>query len=198
MSTERLESLYDNIIGFAMTLLVVNLVLPDQLHDDSSPLVVVLKEQIHRFWNFFVSFIVLAVFWMIHHKQFHFIKKSDHGLMWINIFMLIAVILVPFSTSLLGDYPKDFVANIFFGANIILLGFFYWLMWVYAEKKKFLEEGTPASIIEEEKALNVFTCLVAAISIPLSFAHPRAAHLIYVLIPLFIVCRRFWRKKAAG
>jgi uncharacterized membrane protein len=56
--------------------------------------------------SFGISFIILAIYWMAHHRQFHYIKHVDRTLIWINIIFLMAACLLPFSTSLLGEYRE--------------------------------------------------------------------------------------------
>src|SRR5438093_10341399 len=51
------------------------------------------------------SFVVLGVYWIGHHNQFHYIKRTDRVFLWVNILFLLTIGFVPFSTSLLGLYP---------------------------------------------------------------------------------------------
>jgi uncharacterized membrane protein len=66
---------------------------------------------------FIIAFLILAGFWLDHHRQFHFVSTIDSRLLWINIFLLISVVLIPFSTDVAGDYPEVQVAVLLFSMN---------------------------------------------------------------------------------
>jgi uncharacterized membrane protein len=136
MKTQRIESLTDGIFSIAMTLLVLNLALPE-IGADLTPtteLYELLFGQTHEFFNYALSFILLAIFWSVHHRQSHFIKRTDRTHLWINICSLMFVAMVPFSTSLIGDYPDETVAKLFFDLNLFILGSLNVLNWTYATK----------------------------------------------------------------
>ena len=71
LNTHRIEALTDCIFAFAMTLLVFTLILPDAVGQSNIELPRLLSGQAHKFLNYFFSFLILAVFWIMHHKQFH-------------------------------------------------------------------------------------------------------------------------------
>ena len=69
-----------------------------------------------------ISFFLLAIFWSIHHRHFNFIERVDSGLVWLNMWSLLFVILVPFSTTMYGEYHVVPAAAILFEVNILILG----------------------------------------------------------------------------
>jgi len=52
-----------------------------------------------------LSFITLGLYWVGHHNQFHFVRRTDRTLLWINIVFLMSIGFVPFTTSLLESVP---------------------------------------------------------------------------------------------
>jgi uncharacterized membrane protein len=136
MTTHRIENLADGIYSIAMTLLVLNLALPEVGTDMTltTELHTLLFGQTHKFFNYALSFILLAIFWGIQHQQFHFIKRTDRTHLWINICSLMFVALIPFSTSLISDYPDETTAKLFFYLNLFVLGILSALNWTYATK----------------------------------------------------------------
>src|SRR2546422_2710060 len=74
-----------------------------------------------RFATFFISFIVLGVYWFAHHQVFHFVLRVNRTLVWLNILFLMGIALVPFAASLLGSYPGDPIALSLYGAVLGLL-----------------------------------------------------------------------------
>ena len=85
-----------------------------------------------NFLSYFISFLILGVYWVGHHFQFSFIRRVDRPLLWINILFLLWVALVPFSTALLSEYSKTRVAIAIYGLNLIAVGLTLALQWWYA------------------------------------------------------------------
>jgi uncharacterized membrane protein len=71
--------------------------------------------------NNVISFIILAIYWRGHHRQFHYIKHSDGVLVWTNIMFLMAVSFLPFSTSILGEYIDQHISVFIYGGNSIVI-----------------------------------------------------------------------------
>jgi len=194
MTTGRIETLTDGVFAIAMTLLVLNLGLP-QLNENLSGLELhsLLLQQAHKFFNYALSFVLLAVFWVVHHWEYHFIKRTNRTHLWINIFILMFVALVPFSTSLMGDYPNDWMAELFFAANLFAVGVLFLANWLYATKVAFLVdvEATPKRVsLGIRRGLVVpGVSLVAMILVLLKMP---SAH-IYLLIPIILFLPPFKR-----
>lgn len=75
LSPNRLETLADGIFAIAMTLLVLDLRIPEST--GPSDLLSQLAAQWTRFAAFFISFIVLGVYWFAHHQTFHFLVRVN-------------------------------------------------------------------------------------------------------------------------
>jgi uncharacterized membrane protein len=69
---------------------------------------------------------------MAHHRQFHYIKHSDRALIWINVMFLMATCLLPFSTSLLGEYMEQEISILVYGGNSIIIASLLYVQWWYA------------------------------------------------------------------
>ena len=51
----------------------------------------------------FSSFAVIAMYWIGHHIQFHFVRYTDRPLIWINLLYMLLISFLPFATDLIGD-----------------------------------------------------------------------------------------------
>lgn len=181
MRTGRIEALSDGVFAIAMTLLVLDLALPGA--GETVGLREFLGGQVDRFFNYALSFLLLAVFWVRHHQQFHFIKRTDAGHLWINIFFLMFVALLPFSTSLLGDYPDEALAEAFFGGNILMLGLLLTLSWAYATRRyRLVDRGLDPRHIALPRERGMLTIIVAASAIAVAFVNPDISSYLYLLI----------------
>ena len=196
MTTHRIEALTDGIFAIAMTLLVLTLGLPEvEKGLTERGLHHLLIEQSDKFFNYGLSFILLAIFWVIHHQQFHFIKRTDRKHLWINIFTLMFIALIPFSTSLVGDYPRDWIAEFFFGFNMFMVGTLLNLNWTYATKgHRLVEASLDRRRIAVGKKRGAVTPLVSLLAMGLSLLHPQLSSYAYILIPIILSLPQFRRQ----
>ncbi len=196
MTTHRIEALTDGIFAIAMTLLVLTLDLPEVGKELTRVgLNNLLIAQIDKFFNYALSFILLSIFWIVHHQQFHFIKRTDRGYLWINIFFLMFVALMPFSTSLVGDYSNDWMAELFFSSNMFALGMFLNLGWAYATKgHRLVEHSLGQQRIALGKKRGMITPLISLLAMVLSLIKPQLCSYVYILIPIVLSLPRFRHK----
>ena len=115
-----------------MTLMVFDIKVPGQTQTTPWSLQYELIRLWPRFLAYAISFIMLGVYWVGHHNQYHYIRRTDRGFLWINIFFLMGVSLIPFSTGLLGQYPEERTALVVYGLNLIMVGGFLYAHWWYA------------------------------------------------------------------
>ena len=119
---ERVGALVDGIFAVAMTLLVLDIKLPDELHFETNAELLRHFTTIEfTFANYVVSFFVLGIFWTLHHFQFRFVQRVDRGLLWINLFFLLFTTLVPFTTSLAASHEHLQVPLTLYAVNLLLL-----------------------------------------------------------------------------
>src|SRR5207245_9770795 len=104
-----------------MTVLVLGLTVPVPNLPESE-----LASQIRGHWPNYLayafSFIVLGVYWIGHHNQFHYVKQSDSVFLWVNILFLLTIGFLPFSTSLFELYPFSPTAVRVYGENLAVTG----------------------------------------------------------------------------
>jgi uncharacterized membrane protein len=184
LTTRRIEALADGIFAFAMTLLVLSLTLPDATQTKLS-LSQLLAGQWPKFFNYALSFLLLAIFWIVHHQQFHVIRRTDRLHVWINVGILMFVALMPFSTDVAGDYSRETLAELLFSANLMILGLLFLLNWWYAcRNHRLVDPDLDREIIVRGMRRSSITPVVAAISMIISIFIPRWGLTVYLLIPL--------------
>ena len=198
MTTHRIEALTDGIFAISMTLLVLTLALPEaekgitEVHN-------LLIGQSDKFFNYALSFVLLAVFWMGHHQQSHLIKRTDGRHLWINIFFLMFVGLMPFTTSLVGDYSNDSMAELSFAINIFMLGILLALNWVYATNHhRLVDNSLDSRSIALGKKRGVITPLVAVLAMGIAFINPWICSFLYLLIPILQQVIQYRHRRMKG
>ncbi|MDO9034578.1 MAG: TMEM175 family protein, partial [Methanoregula sp.] len=105
ISKGRLETMVDTIFAFAMTLLVLGMVVPQfSVNQAASELPGYLEKLLPQFILFIIAFLVLAFFWIEHHRQFHYLRIVNPTILRFNIAILIFIVLIPFTTDVSGAY----------------------------------------------------------------------------------------------
>ena len=186
ISTHRLEILVDGVFAIAMTLLVLDIRLPDTaLINNPHDLWMQLLVLAPKFFSFLISFMILATFWAGHHTEFHYIKKLDHTLIWFNIFYLLFVCFTPFTASLLGSYLYNQTAVIIYGANLIIMVAIHYCMWQHASHhENLLKENVHPDVDKLVDRLAIFAIVGYSLAIALSFLSTAASLIIYIITPL--------------
>jgi uncharacterized membrane protein len=183
MATNRIEALTDGIFAIAMTLLVLALAVPDIAEPLSNAAVQSsLYGLIPSLYTLVLSFILLALFWNIHHRIFQRTIKVDNTLLWINMIWLLFIVLVPFSASLTGKYGQFPISHIVFNINMIGISVFLALNTFYAHRSNALSEKVDPNDIVKIKRDNVLFIVISVLALSLSFVFPRFAALVYLLI----------------
>lgn len=132
----RIEALSDGIFAIVMTLLILEIRVPNL--PPNSPNVEVAPALFAlwpKFASYLVTFVSLGFFWVGHHIMYHAIRRADRTLLWLNICFFMFVSLLPFSTSVLNAFPPAFVAPFFFGANLAIIGWILFFQWQYANSQ---------------------------------------------------------------
>jgi uncharacterized membrane protein len=149
---ERMILFSDAVFAIAITLLAIEIKVPeipkeivtDQLLLDS------LDHLIPKFIGFFISFMIVGLYWTIHHRMFGFVINYDKKLLWLNLLFLLSVALMPFSTGFYSVYILRLLKTpvIIYVANICLLGLTNFLLWRHiSNPKKNLSQGIRRLIV---------------------------------------------------
>jgi len=129
---ERLLFLSDGVYAIALTLLAVELVLPEAAADFHGPaLLASLLDSWPRVFAFLISFTVIANFWVGHNVLFQHVRRFDGGLVWLALLQLLCVAFIPYPTSVIGGHIGDPVAQQFYFAALLLTGLVMVAPWWY-------------------------------------------------------------------
>jgi uncharacterized membrane protein len=136
LSVHRVEALSDGVFAIAMTVLVLGIRVPEGGGADG------LEAQLSALWpkfaSYAMSFVMLGVLWIGHHFQFHYIRRTDRILLWLNLLFLLTVTFLPFGTAVLGNYYNTPGAVVLYGATVALSGGFLLAHWMYATRARHL------------------------------------------------------------
>ena len=146
-SAERLAALSDGVFAVAMTLLVLDLRAPaaEAVHSEHD-LWRALAALAPRLLMYVMSFMTLGIFWVGQQTQLNHLARSDRSLTWIHLLFLFAMSVMPFSTSLLAEYPAYKFAMLVYWANIFLAGATLYFSWVCAMGAGLVRDDIPMPI----------------------------------------------------
>lgn len=121
LSKHRIEALVDGIFAVAMTLLVIDLRLPERGHiHTEAQLGDALIELAPNFMSWVVSFIVLAIFWAGNHRLYNHVRHVDGKLVWYTILMLGGASLLPFATAVNSQLPSQLGQAVYSTVMIVI------------------------------------------------------------------------------
>lgn len=131
--TGRIEYFSDAVIAIAMTLLVLDIRLP---HVDvgRESLWAAIGALWQQYFAYALSFAVIAINWVYHHRRYRVIVRYDTTLIWLNLVFLFFIALVPFPTSLLAEYAPDPAAIALYAGMVTVIGALGAANWGYAHR----------------------------------------------------------------
>ena len=176
--TERIQFFSDAVFAIAMTLLVLEIRLPDSDTDLSWQAVGALWPQV---FAYALSFAIIGLNWVTHHRKFLVIVRFDEMLMTINLILLGFVALLPFPTSVLADYGDDTPVVVLYAFNVGIITVLQLWLWVHAHRAG-LTEGLDDGVYRLVRRNLYPVPVIMAASIVVAFFAPLAAMWMWILI----------------
>src|SRR5262249_58787470 len=164
-----------------MTLLVLDIKMPESVTYGSD--IEVWRRIVgleHAVASYAISFVMLSVYWIGHHLHFHFIERTDRGLLWINLYLLLCICLVPFTTDLVGDNVQLRLPALLYGTNLLLIAAAFFGQLVYLRHHRHLaapEFAHAASVLRQRAGL---LAVLPLLSMALTFYSPPFALYLYL------------------
>ncbi|MGA7984496.1 MAG: TMEM175 family protein, partial [Burkholderiales bacterium] len=132
LAFDRLLYFSDAVFAIAITLLALELRLPEDVAGGGDALWHALGAMWPKYLSFLVSFMVIGLYWQGHHRMFRLINRFDDRLLWINLLFLMCIVVIPFPTSVLGEHANQPAAVVFYACVLALTGLLQLAMWLYA------------------------------------------------------------------
>lgn len=190
MEPRRVEALADGIFAIAMTLLVLELRVPAVPETaTAAALIQAILSSWPKFAAYGGSFLILGVLWIGHHNQFHYIRRADRLLLWINICFLMCVGFMPYCTALLGSFIWNRAAAALYGGSLVVTGSVLYGHWVYAARHGLLVQDATREIVDSTGNRILIGLGGYAVALAVSMLSPLAGLALYVAIP-FLYLRR--------
>ncbi len=145
VNLERLTFLVDGVFAITLTLLVLELRLPDKIETSFGASLLAL---LPRLSIYFIAFYSIANYWVVHQRTFRHITDVDTPLLWLTLLGLLFITLIPATTALVGRFPQEKLAMACFSANSCLQALTNWIFWRYVLKHQpsFASQSDPRLI----------------------------------------------------
>lgn len=167
-AVERTVHFSDAVVAIAITLLTLELRLPEGLAPGEVP--GHLLDTLSGLVAFLVSFWVIASYWIAHHRIFNRIGAHDGALLTINFVFLMWVVLVPFSTSMVMEYGESRLVWDVYVTHLLLTGITLSVLWRYASKdERLIEMNADLDTLRRYGVQDWGTRAVFVLSIVISF-----------------------------
>lgn len=204
-STARLEAFSDGVFVIAITILILELSVPELPKTLPKELIAQeLGRKLLELWPgklvaYILSFVMIGTYWVTHHMAFHHIRRSDRTLLWLNITFLLCVSFIPFPTALLGHYFEQRIAVIIYSATLGFTSLVAQALWMYAARgHRLVDKDISPEVVAEVSRKNLTGSLFYTLAIAMSFLSLPLSIGIVLLVPiLFIFPNRVRKRKAS-
>lgn len=145
-----------------------------------------------KYLSYVISFIVIAIYWVEHHRMFKYIKRYDGRLMWLNLLFLMFMALIPFSTDLLAEYGNQPVAVLIYAGLGVAVGLSKAGVWWYAtHHRRLVDETLSPETVQLSEAVGLVAPLVFLVSMGIALVSPSWATWSWITIgPLILLTYR--------
>ncbi len=192
---DRLVAFSDGVFAVAITILALQFDIPAHLQSESEFLKL-FREELASIPIFLLSFAIIGLYWILHHRLFNFIERQDQGLVWLNLAFLAAVCFLPFPTKVFGDYSGGHwlatdggaVATrawILYASTVWISSTAISLMWWYASHRhRLIDPQLDPRLVRYFRLRGFVIPTVFGASIAVAFWDPSLAMHCWVLIPI--------------
>ena len=141
-TVDRVVQFSDGVFTVALTLLVVDLAVPDLAPGVSeADLQRALEAQFPNILAFLLTFWVVALYWLTHHRHFRMIHRYDGRLLLLNLVFLMTIVFIPWPTAVLGHYGNYVTAWVVYAVAMAAIGLAATALWWYGSGPHGLADG---------------------------------------------------------
>ena len=172
-TNERLSALFDGVIAIGITLLVLELKLPEIQGGSQVLLMDALHEQIPELVAWIISFIMIARIWQEQHTVWVYVSGCDRWSIILTFFLLGACSLIPFASHLLGKYPNAPFVVLIFSILMVLNGLLVAILITYVIRNDHLHREPGQARILKSRAIYLATVFpaIGTVAVILAYTH---------------------------
>jgi uncharacterized membrane protein len=164
VTRSRIEFLFDGVFAIAMTLLVLELKVPEGIaKHDGHGLWLALVHEAPTFFSYLLSWAMLGMLWWRHHHVFRALQRPNRVSLVLHLVMMAAAAFFPFAAALLGRYKSNPVALPVYAGCVAVYQWAALLLWVAAEKQGCLDPALPPTLVRHRRQRLIRAALVITV-----------------------------------
>lgn len=176
MGSGRVEAFSDGVIAILITIMVLELKLPD------GPTWAALQPLVPVFLSYLLSFVFLGIYWVNHHHLLHTVERVDGAVLWANLHLLFWLSLVPLGTGWMGRFPHAAMPTVLYGLDLLFSALAYKLL-----QAALIRQQGPGSTLGTaigEDAKGKLSLMLYAVAVPLACVRAWWAQAVFVAVAL--------------
>ena len=180
----RIESFSDGVIAIIITLMILNVKVPDITGEMSGGNV--WKELVLAFPQlaaYVLSFILLGVYWVNHHHFFHALRTTDRNLLWWNLNLLFWLSLIPLPTYFMAQHPFRAEATALYGFHVLAASVSFIQMGRYARLKNLMHHNLSGRRRRRLTLMNRLSMALYIVSIFAGYVSVYISYTIFIVVP---------------
>jgi uncharacterized membrane protein len=192
LALERLVFFSDAVFAIAITILVLDIRLPPGADSASSrELLLSLAGLWPEYLAFFISFWVIGLSWISHHRKFLYMQRVDNQLLALNLLMLMLIAFIPFPTAVMSE-NVSFTATCFYALTMILASVSGLILWWYATRNhRLVDPSLDRRLIWREASVPLATIAIFTLSIAVAVLSAGLARICWIFVfPVAFLLRR--------
>lgn len=191
MRTNRLEAFSDGVFAIAITLLILDIRIPDVAYADLGG---ALWTVLPRLGAYILSFGVVGLYWIFHYVYIDRIKFVDGTLIGLNMLMLLLVSFMPIPTGLIGRYPLQPWPIVLYGACLFVMNMIGVIVLFYLRRHpKLAQENLSHSAVKQQLRVYIWVNIPYLVAMAIAFRLPVVSYLVFAVI-LVGVGLNLWRE----
>lgn len=194
----RIEALSDGIFAIVMTIIVLELRVPEtsELELNSDKIFEFLFHLLPKVETYIISFLISGVFWLRHQLHFLYVTGADRGTISINLFFLLFVTFIPFTTGFVMNFPNAEIPFLLYGFNLLIISTLLVISWKYVSKdKRLISSSMSDKDIRQFTNLTYLAPIIFILAILISFVSIRIATFMLYLEPLLYFFFRSFKER---
>lgn len=174
MSKSRLEAFSDGVIAIIITIMVLEMEIPEGASLKA------LAQVLPLFLTYMFSFIMVGIYWNNHHHMFQAVHKVNGRILWANLALLFWLSLFPFVTGWMGRNHFEKYPVALYGAVLFIASVAYAILVRCIMKLEGKEAAFSKAVRKDQKG--IISSVIYIIAIGIAFLYPPVSVILYIVV----------------
>lgn len=181
---ERFVTFMDAIIAIIMTIMVLEIKIPQVENLNDEALRQELRRVITPFIGFVVSFGSLVIIWIDHHDLMKRVQGITKPYALLNFLLLLIMAMLPFTTALAWGYPKDSLAVFLYALNLFLLSVCFAVLHFFAQARHLTDKVPDSQYQTTKVTVAISGTVILLLAVLIANFNPLISLVLTAMIPV--------------